>query len=162
MLLISRLQRFALPLLTVALVAFTIFFAFAAVGAKSSAARSARLERDGIRVVGTVTVVLNHRRTTRIDTTPHSYSYTSDVTVGLQPPVHGHATTHLHFSHAARLVVGQPVTVLVDPQDPAYAEQPGHGTSSTQWKVLTGAAIGTGGLAIAAGVFTLRRRKRDV
>lgn len=156
--LLSRARRFAWLLLAVALLAFATFFAFAAAGAKSSAARSARLQHEGIRVVGTVSGVHNTVSTQRTDT--QTRRYRSDVTVTLPAPVRGHPTTTLHFSNLTRLVVGQAVTVLVDPRDPGYAEQPGHGTSSTQWKVLTIAAVGTGGLALLVGGFAGRRWRR--
>jgi len=156
--LLTGVRRFAWPLLVVVLVAFSVFFAVAAGGAKSSAARSARLVRDGIRVVGTVSAVHDTLDTPRTNT--QRLHFHSVVTVALPAPVRGHASTALHFSHRASLVVGQAVSVLVDPRDPGYAEQPGHGTSSTQWKVLTVAAVGTGGLALVAGWFTLRRRRR--
>jgi hypothetical protein len=158
-LLLTRLRRHGWLLLALLLVVFTVFFAFAAAGSKSSAARSARLHRDGIRVVGTVAAVANHRSSHGTDAR-HS-QYTSDVTVSLPSPVQGHATTRLHFSHTARLIVGQPVTVLVDPRNPGYAEQPGQGTSGSQWKVLTGVAIGTGVLAVAVGVVAVRQRRSD-
>jgi len=157
-LLLAGIRRFVWPLVALALVAFTVFFAFAAVGAKSSAARSARLERDGIRVVGTVSAVRNTLDTTRTNT--QRLRYHSAVTVALPAPVLGHATTTLHFSNLTRLVIGQAVRVLVDPKDPGYAEQPGHGTSSTQWKVLTVAAIGTGVLALVVGWFAVRGWRR--
>jgi len=156
--LLTGVRRFAWPLLAVVLLAFTTFFAFAAAGAKSSAARSARLEREGIRIVGTVSAVHDTLDTPRTNT--QRLHFHSAVTVALPAPVRGHATTTLHFAHRASLVVGQAVSVLVDPRDPGYAEQPGHGTSGTQWKVLTGAAVGTGLLTLVVGWFTGRRWRR--
>src|SRR3954465_2019817 len=139
----NRLRRIAWPLLALALVAFTAFFIAAAVTAKSDAARSARLQREGIRVVATVSAVDNQRSNHR-DNDTSSSSYTSVVTLALQPPLRGHDHTALRFSHYSKLVVGQSVTVLVDPRDPGYAEQPGAGTPASRWKVMTGVAVGTG------------------
>ena len=158
MFLLTGLRRFAWPLLAVVLLAFATFFAIAAAGAKSSAARSARLQHEGIRVVGTVSAVQNTLDSPRSNT--QRLHFHSTVTVALPAPVRGHDHTALRFAHRASLVVGQAVTVLVDPRDPGYAEQPGHGTSSTQWKALTAAAVGTGVLALAVGWFTVRRWRR--
>jgi len=159
LLLLDRARRFAWPLLALVLLAFTAFFIGAAVNAKSDAGRSARLHREGIRVDATVSAVAN-RRTNPHSTDTSRSSFTSVVTLALQPPVRGHDHTALHFSRYSKLVVGQTVTVLVDPRDPGYAEQPGAGTSSSRWKVMTGLAVGTGVLALVVVGFIMRRWRR--
>ena len=52
------------------------------------------------------------------------------------------------------------MSVLLDPDDLGYAEQPGQGTSATTWKVMAGLAVGTGVLTLVLVVFLVRRRRR--
>jgi hypothetical protein len=59
----------------------------------------------------------------------------SAVAVRLSGPVNGHETTTVHIQGAPTYSPGAPVTVVVDPQDPGYAELPGAPyTSSAQWE----------------------------
>ena len=61
---------------------------------------------------------------------------TSTVAVRLIRPVNGHDTTTVHIKGAPTYSPGAPVTVVVDPQDPGYAELPGAPyTSSAQWEL---------------------------
>jgi hypothetical protein len=61
---------------------------------------------------------------------------TSTVAVRLSGPVNGHDTTTVHIQGAPTYSPGVPVTVVVDPQDPGYAELPGAPyTSSEQWEL---------------------------
>ena len=50
----------------------------------------------------------------------------SDVEVRLTEPVNGQVATTAHFHPITSLKPGAAVQVLVDPQDPSYAEFPGH------------------------------------
>ncbi len=84
---------------------------------------------------------------------------TSAVAVRLSEPVHGHDTTTVHIQGAPAYSPGAPVTVVVDPQDPAYAELPGAPyTSPGQWEIPL--VIGLADIVIipfGIGVAALRR-----
>ena len=152
-------RRFVWPLLVLVLLAFTAFFTVSAVKGHSDAQRSARIQKDGIRVVGTVASVTNHRTTSNINN-HYRWHYTADVTVALRPAVEGHDRTTLHFRRQSMLPVGQALTVLLDPEDLGHAQLPGGGTSSTQWNVMTGAAVGAGVLALVVLAFVVRGLRR--
>ena len=55
----------------------------------------------------------------------YSTWYTSDVSVMLTAPVGGQTTTTAHYPGPSTLIMGDRVTVLVDPARPGYAEFPG-------------------------------------
>ena len=68
---------------------------------------------------------------------------TSTLAVQLSGPVNGHGMTTVHIQGTPTYSPGALVTVVVDPQDPGYAELPGAPyTSSGQWKVLLGLGLG--------------------
>ena len=163
MFLIQLLRRYVWPLVAVVLVAFTAFFVGAAISGRSDAARSARVQSSGLKAIGTVSNVANHRQTITNNsnsTIQTRYRYSADVTVALNPPVRGRDHTNLHFERQSPLQVGQTVSVLLDPDDLGYAEQPGQGTSATTWKVMAGLAVGTGVLTLLLVAFLVRRRRR--
>ena len=59
---------------------------------------------------------------------------TSTATVRLSEPVNGHDMTTVYINGAPAYSPGSPVTVVVDPQDPGYAELPDAPyISSAQW-----------------------------
>jgi hypothetical protein len=84
---------------------------------------------------------------------------TSTAVVRLSGPVSGHDTTTVHIQGAPAYSPGAPVTVVVDPQDPGYAELPGAPyASSGKWELLLG--IGVGDILVmpfGMGVAALRR-----
>lgn len=90
---------------------------------------------------------------------------TSTLTVRLSEPVNGHDTTTVHITGAPVYAQGAPVTVVVDPQDPEYAELPGAPMySSGFWVFLLGLGL-SGILVIPFGVgvrylVEVRRRRR--
>jgi hypothetical protein len=55
-------------------------------------------------------------------------SWSATVQITLDRPVDGATSTTLTFGNAVNSPDGTPVTVLVDPQDPAHAEYPGRPT----------------------------------
>jgi hypothetical protein len=67
---------------------------------------------------------------------------TSTLAVRLRGPVNGHDTTTVHIPGTPTYSPGAPVTVVVDPQDPGYAELPGAPyNSSAQWKIPLGIGL---------------------
>jgi len=78
-------------------------------------------QHHGILDSGTVSNVSN----TRTD----RGSWSATVRITLDRPVDGATSTTLTVGNAVNSPDGTPVTVLVDPQDPAHAEYPGRPTS---------------------------------
>jgi len=85
---------------------------------------------------------------------------TSTLAVRLGVPVDGDNTTTVHVADAAPTYSpGASVTVLVDPQDPGYAELPGSPfVSSRQWATIL--AVGLADIVIVPpGIVLLARRR---
>lgn len=77
--------------------------------------QSGYTQAHGLLRSGTVTSVTNHQ----------TKSPSSDLGVRLDQPVDGQVTTTAHVSPITSLTPGATVRVLVDPQNPSYAEFPG-------------------------------------
>ena len=93
------------------------------------AARSSYTQAHGARQAARVI----SERTSPGDDPKHP---TSALVVRLSRPVNGHDTTTVHIQGAPTYRPGAPVTVVVDPQDPGYAELPGAPyTTSGSWEV---------------------------
>ena len=90
------------------------------------ASKSAYTQAHGLLRSGVVTSVTDYE--TKVPS--------SDVGVRLGEPVNGQATTTAHVKPITSLKPGAAVRVLVDPQDPGYAEFPGEqytANSSILW-----------------------------
>jgi hypothetical protein len=102
---------------------------FLSVQEHGDAARSSYTQAHGVRQ----TVRVISERTSPGDDPKHP---TSALAVRLNRPVNGHDTTTVHIQGAPAYSPGAPVTVVVDPQDPGYAELPGGPySSSADWKI---------------------------
>jgi hypothetical protein len=102
------------------------------VSLRRDAARSAYTQAHGV------------RRAARVisEDTGTGKNPTSALAVRLTRPVNGHDTTTAHIQGAPAYSPGAPVTVVVDPQDPGYAELPGDPyTSDQQWLLFLGIAL---------------------
>jgi hypothetical protein len=100
---------------------------FHSVQEHGDAARSSYTQAHGVRLAGRVI----SERTSPGDAPNQP---TSALTVRLSRPVNGHDTTTVHIQGAPAYSPGAPVTVVVDPQGPGYAELPGAPyTSGGQW-----------------------------
>lgn len=107
----------------IAAVIFTLVVAGMAVGTISSytAWRLSRyVQSQGKAVPASVVSVRNIEHTSRSGTW-----YTADIRVALAAPVDGVSVSTVHDPQASGLAAGDPLTVLVDPQRPGYAEIPG-------------------------------------
>jgi hypothetical protein len=108
-----------------------------------AAAQSSYTQAHGVRMAARVVSELTN--TGKIST--------SALAVRLSGPVNGHDTTTVHIHGAPAYSTGATVTVVVDPQDPGYAELPGAPYSTTpQW--VTDLMIGLGlilGTVLVAG-----------
>ena len=104
---------------------------FHSVQEHGDAAQSSYTQADGVRQAARVI----SERTSPGDDPKHP---TSALVVRLSRPVNGHDTTTVHIQDAPTYSPGAPVTVVVDPQDPGYAELPGapYTTSAQFWIFL--------------------------
>jgi len=97
------------------------------------AARSSYTQAHGVR--RDARVISEHTSTGKYPT--------SALAVRLSGPVNGHDTTTVHIQGAPTYSPGARVTVVVDPQDPGYAELPGAPyTSDGQWEAPLGIGLG--------------------
>lgn len=92
-------------------------------------------------------------------------SWSATVQITLDRPVDGATSTTLTVGNAVNSPDGTPVTVLVDPRDPAYAEYPGRPTTPLQVTVLFLALTGVSALLLIFAVWRLaviRHRNRGL
>ncbi|MGD0609180.1 MAG: hypothetical protein ABSA53_37080 [Streptosporangiaceae bacterium] len=128
-----------------------------AVSTHSEADRSTYTQANGIAGTATVRSVANYDSSGR-----YSTSYFAKVTVSLQTPVSGQASTVVNIPGNVSYAPGQVISILVDPADPGYAELPGspYVTDSTTAGLVIAAAvgciIGVSGIVSAVG---MRRRQ---
>lgn len=142
---------------TVVLVAAVASIAALAVSLHARSARSSAVQDHGVAREAVVTSVQPVHHDTRYDSWV-SYDYGAT----LASPVGGTTETLVHdpTEDSQRLVPGDQVDVLVDPQDPGYAELPGRPVQSSRWYVgplvLTLVLIGLVALIASR---SLRRRR---
>jgi hypothetical protein len=122
--------------------------------------RSGETQSHGIAVTGTVDSVDNTQHCGR-----SSCSWTAAITVTLNRPVKGLATTTVHYPAYSYLFTSDSVSVLVDPEQPSYAEIPGvKFEDSGTWLISLGLAILFGlfafGEARALTVLLIHRRNQ--
>ena len=136
-----------------AFIAATAGFAVASISSYSQAARSSYTQHHGIPAIATVDSVANDQQCPQ----GRNCYYTAAVTVTLRAPVGGTRATVAHDRGYANLSRGEQVSVLVDPEQPGYAEFPGSTFElAWPWILFAAAAVFFGGLAIADGL-DLRR-----
>jgi hypothetical protein len=104
-------------------------------------------QHHGILDSGTISNVSN----TRSD----RGSWSATVQIALDRPVGGATSTTLTVGNAVNSPDGTPVTVLVDPQDPAHAEYPGRPTYPLQVTVLFLSLTGVSALLFIFAVWRL-------
>ncbi|HWC85988.1 MAG TPA: hypothetical protein VG388_05595 [Solirubrobacteraceae bacterium] len=136
----------------VVFIAATIGFAVGAVSDHAQAVRSSYVQHHGTPATGTVDTFTNTRHCSR-----SGCSYTAAVTVTLRGSVAGTVLTVAHYPRFANVFPGEPVNVLVDPRERAYAEFPGAPFKrSFSWIMLVVFAVLFAALAVADGL-ALRR-----
>ncbi len=127
----------------------------------ANANRSNYVQHHGVLVSGTVTNVDNMESCGR-----YSCSYTADIAVQLAEPFHGTTTTTVHYPDYSALNDGDQLQLLIDPQQPSYAEIPGDAnTTAGSWIVFGVMAVLFVALAVWSGVrlrhlLRLRRSQR--
>jgi hypothetical protein len=94
-------------------------------GELAVASKSAYTQAHGVSRAATVISV----------TSNGSKSGSEDVAVSLADPADGQQTTTVHVPSTQSFPAGAKVQILIDPQDPGYAELPGqrYTTASTAW-----------------------------
>jgi hypothetical protein len=86
----------------------------------SQSDRSSLVQHHGVRATAIVFLVANHVGCTR-----RICNDTAAILARYSPPLEGSVGTIVHYPAASRLVPGDHITVLADPNDPGYAELPG-------------------------------------
>jgi TRAP-type C4-dicarboxylate transport system permease small subunit len=105
-------------------------FAAYAVNMYAQAALSSYVQHHGVHRTGGIVRVQNIEH--QLSKTGPSYS--AQITVALAPPINGHSTTVVHDPHGSNLIAGEGLEILVDPQQPGYAELPGQPFGqNSQW-----------------------------
>ncbi|MBR7839062.1 hypothetical protein KDL01_37700 [Actinospica durhamensis] len=104
---------------------------FTATVVAGEANKSGYTQAHGLPRSGIVTSVTNH----------NGKDPSSDVGVRLEEPVNGHSVTTAHLSDLTSLKTGVTVQILVDPQDPGYAEFPGHRYESNSLPQISAATF---------------------
>jgi len=125
-----RLSGRAAGLVAVLVVLFIgVVFLIFSFALRSQAARSSFVQAHGVRREAVIVTVHNIARTsTTTGSSGHtvtSTTYTAEVLARLADPVGGQARTTVHVPRYETGGPGDTVTVLVDPDDPGYAELPG-------------------------------------
>ena len=114
----------------------------AAISFHSQGSRSAFVQAHGTRSDGIVEYVDNSQTCSK-----NSCDYTAAIGIRLRQPVDGVESTVVHYNDFSFLTDGDAVEVLVDPDQPTYAELPGSPfISSWQWIVFAGLVIPLGAL----------------
>lgn len=120
----------SLAVLLLIWVGLSIGMAIGAIVNVSNAQRSSFTQDHGVRVAASVVAVDN----TSVCSARGGCSYTASIAVRLSSPVRGVTATTVSYPDRSDLASGDSVTVLVDPQQPGYAELPGHpNTTAVQW-----------------------------
>jgi hypothetical protein len=104
-------------------------------------------QHHGILDSGTISNVSN--------TETNHGSWSAAVQITLDRPVDGVTSTTLTVGNAVNSPDGTPVTVLVDPRDPAHAEYPGRPTYALQVPVLFLSLTGASALLFSFAVWRL-------
>lgn len=121
----------------------TVGFTIGAISDYVQAQRSSYVQTHGVSDVAAVTAVHNDEHCSR-----GGCSYTAAIDVTLAAPVQGVSRTTVHFDGYSDLQAGEPLTVVVDPQQPGYAELPGSPFKRTySWIIYALVAMFMGGLA---------------
>jgi hypothetical protein len=111
-----------------------IGFAVYAVNLHAQAALSSYVQHDGVQRTGGIVRIQNIEH----QDTRNGPWYSSLITVTLVPPIEGHSTTVVHDPHGSNLIAGEGLQILVDPQQPGYAELPGQPFGQNWQWIFTG------------------------
>ena len=125
---------------------------------RSSAARSGFVQAHGVRREAVIVSVGNIASKSGKSTT-----YTAKVLVSLAVPVDGQAQTTVHVPRYETGRPGGTLTVLVDPDDPGYAQLPGSpSTPAAAPAILLALGVFLTVVAIAGSALIARSRGRSM
>jgi hypothetical protein len=99
--------------------------------------------------------ILDSGTISNVSNTRSNASWSAAVQITLDRPVDGATSTTLTVGNAVNSPDGTPVTVLVDPQDPAHAEYPGRPTHPLQVAVTFLSFTGVSALLFIFAVWRL-------
>jgi hypothetical protein len=160
-----RFSGYAAGLVAVLVVLFIgVTFLILSFALRSSAALSSFVQAHGVRRAA---VILNVDNIARTSTNPngsgHSTTYTAEVLVRLAVPVGGQAQTTVHVPNYEPGGPGDTLTVLVDPDNPGYAELPGSPSTPALLPTIflaVGAFLAV--VAITGSAFVARLWRRSI
>jgi hypothetical protein len=164
-----RSPRFARRVITLVAVGVPllvgIVFIIVSFATRSEAALSGFVQAHGVRRAAVILNVQNeeHHSTTTTGSgsgrhTTTSTSWTALVQVSLAAPVGAQTRTTVHVPGYESAAAGDQLTVLVDPDDPAYAELPGSPSTSPLLPTIF-LIVGSVMVAIGIGLWVLIARK---
>lgn len=132
---------------------------------RADAALSSYVQAHGVRRTGTIVSVQNiAHRSKQASGNGHTQqtttTYTAQVATRLAAPVDGQQETTVSVPYQVTSAPGSPVTVLVDPQKPSYAELPGSpATDASDPLILLIAGIVVAVISLSVSTLVLRRRR---
>ena len=133
-----------------------VIFIAVSLGTRSSAALSGFVQAHGVRRQAVIVSVQNfeHQSSTSSGSGKHhtnetSISWTALVQVSLAAAVDGQSRTTVHVPNYENAGPGDELTVLVDPDNPGYAELPGAPSTSP---LLPAVFLIVGSVLAAAGI----------
>jgi len=133
-----------------------VIFIFVYFGLRPSAGLSSYVQAHGVQRTAVIQSV---------DNVPYTHGsnplYTADILVRLTAPVGGQSQVVIHYPGYESDRPGDTLTVLVDPEDPGYAELPGlpnNGSTTPLVFLIIGSVLLV--LAIALGVFGIQGLRR--
>jgi hypothetical protein len=148
-----------------------VVFIIVSFALRPQAALSSFVQAHGVRRAAVILSVDNIAHTTTTMTSPGgnqpavattTTTYTADVLVSLADPVGGQARTTVHVPGYEKDGVGDALTVLVDPNDPGYAELPGSpSTAAIEPTIFLIVGIFLTVIAIAGSSLLMRFRRRS-
>jgi hypothetical protein len=142
-----------IPVVCLVLFAFSIAACVATRHTYREGEHSAYVQARGVRDTGTVLTIST--------TTDDNGASDTQAVVRLHTPVGGQDVTTANLSNVTNAGEGSTVTVLVDPQDPGYAEFPGKpDVSRTGWIGFAVAALLLDIPGIWYVIWAVRRRRR--
>jgi Kef-type K+ transport system membrane component KefB len=156
--------RAAVQVAMIVVMLIGVVFVIISFASRSQAARSSFVQAHGVRREA---VILNVDNIAHTSTNPngsgHSTTYTAEVLVRLAVPVGGQAQTTVHVPNYEPGGPGDTLTVLVDPDNPGYAELPGSPSTPALLPTIflaVGAFLAV--VAITGSAFVARLWRRSI
>src|ERR1700691_5189880 len=160
-----RFSGYAAGLVAMLVVLFIgVIFLILSFALRSSAALSSFVQAHGVRREAVILNVDNIAHTsTNSNGSGHSTTYTAEVLVRLAVPVGGQAQTTVHVPNRETDGPGDTLTVLVDPDNPGYAELTGSPTTlAVRPTIFLAVGVFVAVVAITGGAVVARFWRRSI